>query len=164
MSDNVFINGVSRGGFRLYPLRPDGSGLSEGCITFLKRNDFYKVRKNLIHRKKVRVINSNLGLMAYGYVDVQGKSDFDKCKRAKKIICFVLCFILAFTISSYGMPLYSITSWLVDHSYQLLSHYQSNTYEEGSDPITFTSLLTVISLYAIIFYNLIRCFFKKIRG
>ncbi|WP_241627773.1 DUF2778 domain-containing protein [Rosenbergiella epipactidis] len=80
MSDNVFINGVSRGGFRLHPLRPDGSGLSEGCITFLKRNDFYKVRKNLIHRKKVRVPNSNSGLMAYGYVDVQGKSDFDKCK------------------------------------------------------------------------------------
>ncbi|WP_241629116.1 tlde1 domain-containing protein, partial [Rosenbergiella epipactidis] len=73
-------NGVSRGGFRLHPLRPDGSGLSEGCITFLKRNDFYKVRKNLIHRKKVRVPNSNSGLMAYGYVDVQGKSDFDKCK------------------------------------------------------------------------------------
>ena len=76
----MFINGVSRGGFRLHLLRPDGSGLSEGCITFLKRNDFYKVRKNLIHRKKVRVPNSNSDLMAYGYVDVQGKSDFDKCK------------------------------------------------------------------------------------
>ena len=82
-------------------------------------------------------------------------------KLVKKTTVFALCFILAFIISSYGMPLYSITSWLVDHSYQILSNYQSNTYEEGSDPITFTSLLTVISIYAIIFYNLIKFFLKK---
>lgn len=34
MTDSILINGVSRGSFRLHPLRPDGTGVSEGCITF----------------------------------------------------------------------------------------------------------------------------------
>ncbi len=44
MSDSIFINGVARGGFSLHPLRPDGSGESEGCITFVQRTDFYTIR------------------------------------------------------------------------------------------------------------------------
>lgn len=80
MSDSMFINGVSRGGFRLHPLRPDGSGGSEGCITFSRRADFYTVRDCLVHRNKVRVPDSRSELMAYGYVDVQGDSDFASCK------------------------------------------------------------------------------------
>lgn len=80
MTDSIFINGVSRGGFRLHPLRPDGSGESEGCITFSRNTDFYVVRNSLINRKKVKVPGSRSGLMAYGYVDVQGESDFANCK------------------------------------------------------------------------------------
>ncbi|WP_340674064.1 tlde1 domain-containing protein [Enterobacter cloacae] len=34
MTDSILINGISRGSFRLHPLRPDGTGVSEGCITF----------------------------------------------------------------------------------------------------------------------------------
>ncbi len=80
MTDSIFINGVNRGGFRLHPLRPDGSGESEGCITFVNRADFYTVRQALLHRRKNRVPGSPHGLMAYGYVDVQGDSNFAKCK------------------------------------------------------------------------------------
>ena len=80
MSDSIFINGVSRGGFRLHPLRPDGTGESEGCITFVRRSDFYTVRQALLGRAKTRVPGSRNGLMAYGYVDVQGESNFANCK------------------------------------------------------------------------------------
>jgi len=80
MNDSILINGVARGGFRLHPLRPDGFGESEGCITFVRRADFYMVRQALLRRKKVRVPGSRNGLMAYGYVDVQGESNFANCK------------------------------------------------------------------------------------
>lgn len=80
MDDTVFINGIRRGGFRLHPLRPDGSGESEGCITFVHRPDFYVVRNALLKTKKVRIPGSRDGLMAYGYVDVQGDHDFANCK------------------------------------------------------------------------------------
>lgn len=80
MSDSVFINGASRGGFRLHPLRPDGSGVSEGCITFVRNTDFYTVRNSLLRQKKMKVSGSRIGLMAYGYVDVQGESNFANCK------------------------------------------------------------------------------------
>ncbi len=80
MSDHVFIHGVNRGGFRLHPLRPDGSGYSEGCITFVNRTDFYVVRNALLKTIKIRVPGSRSGLMAYGCVDVQGDSNFDDCK------------------------------------------------------------------------------------
>ncbi len=80
MTDSIFINGVARGGFRLHPLRPDGSGESEGCITFVRRTDFYTVRQALLRTQKIRVPGSRNGLMAYGYVDVQGDSNFADCK------------------------------------------------------------------------------------
>ncbi|ECQ7476855.1 DUF2778 domain-containing protein [Salmonella enterica] len=80
MSDHMLVNGVSRGSFRLHPLRPDGSGISEGCITFFRRSDFYTVRHSLLRRQKVRVPGSRSGLMAYGYIDVQGDSNFANCK------------------------------------------------------------------------------------
>ncbi|WP_032704465.1 hypothetical protein [Pseudomonas savastanoi] len=82
-------------------------------------------------------------------------------KLVKKITEFVLCFILAFAISRYGMPLYPVTSWLVDHSYQYFSHYQDDTYEPGADPVTFISLITIIFVYSLVLYNLLRWIFKK---
>jgi hypothetical protein len=42
------------------------------CITFVNRPDFYTVRSQLLPTKKVKVPGSRTGLMAYGYVDVQG--------------------------------------------------------------------------------------------
>lgn len=81
MTDSIHVNGVARGGFRLHPLRPDGSGVSEGCITFVNRPDFYTVRTQLLRTKKVKVPGSRSELMAYGYVDVQGSSDYANCKK-----------------------------------------------------------------------------------
>ncbi|MCI8905848.1 MAG: DUF2778 domain-containing protein [Enterobacter sp.] len=71
---------VSRGSFRLHLLRPDGTGVSEGCITFVNRPDFYTVRSQLLRTKKVKVPGSRTGLMAYGWVDVQGGSNYANCR------------------------------------------------------------------------------------
>ncbi|ENN8406535.1 DUF2778 domain-containing protein [Serratia sp. PGPR-27] len=79
MSDHVFVNGVQRGGFRLHPLRPNGSGESWGCITFFSVPDFQTVRSRLINTKQSRVPGSRNGLLAYGRVDVRGISRFEKC-------------------------------------------------------------------------------------
>ncbi|AYL79222.1 hypothetical protein RYA95_22700 [Pseudomonas syringae pv. actinidiae] len=68
---------------------------------------------------------------------------------------------LAFAISRYDMPLYPITSWLVDHSYQYFGHYQDDTYESGADPVTFISLMVIIFVYSLILYSLLRWLLKK---
>lgn len=82
-------------------------------------------------------------------------------KFVKKLTEFILCFILAFAISRYGMPLYPITSWLVDHSYQYFSHYQDDIYELGADPVTFISLMVIIFVYSLVLYSLLRWLLKK---
>ncbi|RMU91969.1 hypothetical protein ALP19_01135 [Pseudomonas syringae pv. tomato] len=82
-------------------------------------------------------------------------------KFVKKLTEFILCFILAFAISRYGMPLYPITSWLVDHSYQYFSHYQDDIYESGADPVTFISLMVIIFVYSLILYSLLIWLLKK---
>ncbi|WP_416413778.1 DUF2778 domain-containing protein [Pantoea sp. App145] len=78
MSDHVFVNGIRRGSFRLHPLNSDGSGVSWGCITLYRSNEFQVLRRALLNRPKVRVPGGN-GLMAYGRIDVRGIPDFSKC-------------------------------------------------------------------------------------
>lgn len=80
MSDSVFISGTARGSFRLNPVRPDGSGISQGCITFFRPSDFQLVRQKLSGTKKVTVRKGNMTLSAYGRVDVMGESHFDACR------------------------------------------------------------------------------------
>ncbi|WP_210510232.1 DUF2778 domain-containing protein [Pantoea ananatis] len=80
MSDSVYINGISRGSFRLHPVRPDGSGISQGCITFYKPDDFQAVRRSLLSRHKTTIQRGSLALSVYGRVDVLGKHDFEKCQ------------------------------------------------------------------------------------
>lgn len=80
MNDTTFVNGVSRGSFRLHPLRKDGSGYSEGCITFVNRPEFYQVRKFILRHKLAKVPGSRSGLLTYGFVDVQGESKFENCQ------------------------------------------------------------------------------------
>ncbi|HEJ6927025.1 TPA: DUF2778 domain-containing protein [Serratia marcescens] len=79
MSDSMFVNKIARGSFRLHPLRPDGRGYSEGCITFVSRLDFYKVCRFILGMKLIRVPGSRSTMMTYGFVDVQGESKFEKC-------------------------------------------------------------------------------------
>ena len=78
MSDSMSVNGVKRGGFRLHPLRPDGSGESWGCITFRKISDFQKLRNALLATQKMRIKNK---ILAYGKVIVTGSTDYAKCKK-----------------------------------------------------------------------------------
>ena len=80
MSDTVFIQGTSRGSFRLHPIRPNGSGISQGCITFFNPTDFQIVRRAILSTKKTMIRRGNLQLSVYGRVDVMGESDFANCK------------------------------------------------------------------------------------
>ncbi|MFT4271179.1 MAG: DUF2778 domain-containing protein [Pantoea sp.] len=80
MTDSVFIHGVSRGSFRLHPLRPNGGGISQGCITFFRPADFQLVRRSLLARKKTVIRRGKTQLSVYGRVDVMGRSDFENCK------------------------------------------------------------------------------------
>jgi hypothetical protein len=73
MQFNVGPGYYYRSSFRLHSLRPDGTGLSEGCITFCHRADFYAVRAALLHTHKMPVQGGN-GLMAYGEVTVTGNT------------------------------------------------------------------------------------------
>jgi hypothetical protein len=79
MSDHVFVNGVDRDSFRFHHLRPNGEGESWGCITFYNIPDFQLVRNSLLKRKKVSVPGGK-GLMAYGRIDVKGRTDYASCK------------------------------------------------------------------------------------
>lgn len=84
-------------------------------------------------------------------------------KYVKKAAGLAICFLVAFLLSCYGMPLYSLTTWIVDHSHQLFSRYQADIYEPDSDPVTFLSLIVVVGLYALVFYWLIKTVLKKLK-
>lgn len=68
-------HGISfyRGGFRMHPLRPDGTGISEGCITFYRHEDFNTVRQALLHTQRHDVLGAGQ-LQAYGDVTVIGRA------------------------------------------------------------------------------------------
>jgi len=85
-------------------------------------------------------------------------------KFVKKSAGFALCFVVAFMMSRSGMPLYPLTAWIVSHSHQVLSRYQADVYEAGTDPVTFFTLIGIITLYAVILYSLIKLVFWKMKG
>ena len=84
-------------------------------------------------------------------------------KFVRKTAGFLVCFIMAFMVSRYGMPLYPLTAWLVEHSYQVFSSYQYDVYEAGTDPVTFFSLMTVTAFYALVMYWLVKAAVKKVK-
>lgn len=57
-----------RSSFRLHPLRPDGTGVSDGCITFYHRDDFYRLRFYLLHAHPYPIAGGRL--FAYGQITV----------------------------------------------------------------------------------------------
>ena len=81
----------------------------------------------------------------------------------KKAAGFVLCFIVAFILSSYGMPLHQPSSWMIDYLYQTFSRYQAGTYEPDADPVTFISIIAVVSVYAILLYWLFKMALRKLK-
>lgn len=76
---------------------------------------------------------------------------------------FVLCFICAFWLSRYGMPLHSMTTHIIEYSQQIFGKYQADIYEAGTDPITFTSLIATILLYALIIFGVAKIIIRKIK-
>jgi len=81
----------------------------------------------------------------------------------KNIIIFIVCFIVAFWLSSYGKPLYSITSAVMDFSYQELKQYLTQSYEMDLDPITISTLMLMVALYALVLFMNVRLVINKIK-
>ncbi|CAI0780250.1 DUF2778 domain-containing protein [Serratia entomophila] len=79
LTDSLWVNGKDRGGFRIHPLGPDGSGESHGCITFFNIPDFNQFRQAIIQRKKFKIPGSRKGILAYGRVDVTGTANYEAC-------------------------------------------------------------------------------------
>jgi len=70
MSDKRYIYNISRGSFRMHPLRANGTGTSEGCITFFSVDEFLRFRKILQKSGKTPALGAGKRLMVYGRVDV----------------------------------------------------------------------------------------------
>lgn len=70
MSDKRYIYNISRGSFRMHPLRANGTGTSEGCITFFSVDEFLRFRKILQKSGKTPALGAGKRLMIYGRVDV----------------------------------------------------------------------------------------------
>lgn len=78
MSDATKVDGNMRGGFRLHPVNSDGSGYSDGCITFQNYNSFFILRNALLNTIPDEYWKLK-GINAYGVVRVLGNPDFSKC-------------------------------------------------------------------------------------
>ncbi|EAM7071088.1 hypothetical protein F6G07_08700 [Salmonella enterica] len=57
----------------MHPPRPDGSGISEGRITFFLSRDFYVVRAALLKTHRHRILQGDK-LWIYGEVTVIGNT------------------------------------------------------------------------------------------
>lgn len=68
--DYTSVDLFQRGSFRGHPLRPDGNGVSDGCITFYNQAEFNTIREALLLTQQ-KVIGS-AGLVAYGKINVIG--------------------------------------------------------------------------------------------
>lgn len=69
---------------------------------------------------------------------------FKNFMPSKNTALFIVCFALAFWLSSYKMPLNSLTQAIVDWSYSHFRGLTTDTYESESNTVTFTALLLVL--------------------
>jgi len=83
-------------------------------------------------------------------------------KQTKNILIFILCFMVMFYFSSYGKPLYSITSAVIHFSYQEFKQYLTQSYEMDLDPITTSTLMLMVALYALVLFVIVKLVIKKI--
>ncbi|MBP2169323.1 hypothetical protein J2125_002515 [Erwinia toletana] len=77
-------------------------------------------------------------------------------RYGKNVILFIGCFIVALFLSRYGMPLHSVTSYLVDEAHSFFDKYQPDIYEPDSDPASFAALVVAVTVYAMILYYIIK--------
>lgn len=66
IDDFTWVNGVTRGSFRLHPIGP--LGISQGCITLQHHSDFTMIRNAFASTDKIPVRST--GLQAYGWIEV----------------------------------------------------------------------------------------------
>lgn len=77
-------------------------------------------------------------------------------KFVKNAALFVVCFIVAFVLSMHGMPLNAPTLAAMDYAYQTFGHSLAGNYEHGADPASFTAIMVVNLVYAMILFALIK--------
>lgn len=84
-SNEMIVNGNSRGGFKFHPLNSDGSGHSEGCVTFYNYHEFMILRNRMLKGNTMQLKEKEHGFVkAYGTLHVVGHPDFSKCNIAPK--------------------------------------------------------------------------------
>ncbi|HEY1081141.1 MAG TPA: DUF2778 domain-containing protein [Prosthecobacter sp.] len=69
INDEIYCDGERRGEFRLHPNGPQG--ISAGCITLEKQEDFHTLRAILISAKKRTLKINNQDMRVYGVIRVQ---------------------------------------------------------------------------------------------
>lgn len=84
-------------------------------------------------------------------------------KYVKNILLFALCFAIAFGLTKYGMPLYSFTFSIADFIHNTFGKYQTGIYEFDSDPLTFFSVLTLIIIYALVLFFVVKLLISKFK-
>lgn len=84
-SNEMIVNGNSRGGFKFHPLNSDGSGHSEGCVTFYNYHEFMILRNRMLRGNTMQLKEKEHGFVkAYGTLHVVGHPDFSKCNISPK--------------------------------------------------------------------------------
>ena len=79
-SNEMIVNGNSRGGFKLHPLNSDGSGHSAGCVTLYNYHEFMILRERILKTKVMMLNEKGYGnVKVYGSLRVVGYPDFSKC-------------------------------------------------------------------------------------
>ena len=85
-------------------------------------------------------------------------------KYVKKSLMFIACFIVACLLTTYGMPLNSLMLKVIDYSYQCCGRYLTESYEYGTDPVSFMTIVVVNIGLAIVLMFLVRVVRRGICG
>ncbi|OHT35344.1 hypothetical protein BGV46_07210 [Serratia marcescens] len=93
----------------------------------------------------------------------KGRASLKNASLVKNIVLYIACFITAFCFSRYGMPLYGLTSLIIDTSQQLFGRYQTGFYEMDADPLTFSTLIFTVALYALVIFGLVKMALRQFR-
>ncbi|WP_197531936.1 DUF2778 domain-containing protein [Erwinia tasmaniensis] len=149
INDYTFVNGTKRTGFRLHPVRPDGSGKSWGGITLFRASDFEHIRKALLRVNKVKVPRPCSGpmnmSMPWGEL-IMPNALFMKATFA--IIYLVVAMLLIKFIAPLNNLVFSLGSWLFFKLDSGGLGLIGSDYQWGEDPATLCVALASLVLLA----------------
>lgn len=78
---------------------------------------------------------------------------------------YIVCFVSMFFMTKYIKPLYNITYWVMEKSYQKFYMYLDCCYEPYADPIRFTALIVCVMLYSLlpywVYYEIVKAYRKR---